>query len=110
MRCWFLAALFLMVLPRMNAESKFDFATTPGKLPKDVVPVAYAIRIAPDLEKLTFAGSETVQLTVQEPVTKIVLNALEIEIAVASKRRRDAGELRKKEPAALGCPGGREDD
>ena len=68
----------------MRAEEKFDFAKTPGKLPKEVVPIEYAIRIAPNLEKLTFTGSETVQLEAKEPVKKLVLNALEIEIASAS--------------------------
>jgi aminopeptidase N len=84
MRYWFLAAFFLLVLPRVNAESKFDFATTPGKLPKEVRPSEYAIRIEPNLEKLTFSGSETVQLQVDKPVTKLVLNALAMEIASAS--------------------------
>ena len=61
----------------MNAESKFDFATTPGKLPKEVRPSEYAIRIEPNLDKLTFTGSETFKLEVDKPVTKLVLNALE---------------------------------
>ena len=78
------AFLFFLLLTRVHAESKFDFATTPGKLPKDVLPVEYAIRIAPDLARLTFTGSETVKLNVQKPVTKLVLNALEMEIAAAS--------------------------
>ena len=65
---------------RKNSISR----NTPGKLPKEVVPSSYAIRIAPNLEKLTFTGSETVQLEVEKPVKKLVLNALEIEIAAAS--------------------------
>ena len=84
MRYFFLAAFLLVAFAPVNAETKFDFATTPGKLPKDVLPVEYAIRIEPDLAKLTFAGSETVKVKVEKPVTKIVLNALEIEIASAS--------------------------
>ncbi|HEX4667658.1 MAG TPA: M1 family metallopeptidase [Chthoniobacterales bacterium] len=69
---------------RVDAQEKFDFAATPGKLPKNVLPLEYAIRIAPDLNKLTFTGSETVKLKVEKPVTKIVLNALEMEIASGS--------------------------
>jgi len=84
MRFYVLAAFSLLVLSRANAESKFDFATTPGKLPKDILPLEYAIRIEPDLVRLTFSGSETVKLKVEKPVTKIVLNALEMEIASAS--------------------------
>ena len=68
----------------IKAEKPFDFATTPGKLPKQVVPTDYAIRIVPNIEKLTFAGTETVKLSVRAPVRKLVLNALEIEIASAA--------------------------
>ncbi|MEO5719000.1 MAG: M1 family metallopeptidase, partial [Chthoniobacterales bacterium] len=68
----------------MNAESKFDFATTPGKLPKEVRPTEYSIRIVPNLEKLIFTGSETVKFRAEKPITKVVLNALGIEIASAS--------------------------
>jgi aminopeptidase N len=78
-----LASLFTTVV-RMNAEKPFDFATTPGKLPKDVVPSEYSIRIVPKIDKLTFSGSETVKVNVREPVRQLVLNALELEIASAS--------------------------
>ncbi len=84
MRYLFLAAFSLLLLSRANAENKFDFATTPGKLPKEILPVEYAIRIEPDLDKLTFTGSETVKLRAEKPVTRIVLNALEMEVAGAS--------------------------
>ena len=67
----------------MKAEKPFDFATTPGKLPKHVVPTDYAIRIVPNIEKLTFTGTETIELSVRAPVRELVLNALEIEIASA---------------------------
>jgi aminopeptidase N len=102
MRFLVLTIFSLLALPfRVNAEEKFDFATTPGKLPKDVLPLEYAIRITPDLEKLTFIGSETVKLKVVKPVTKIVLNALEMEIASASVDGRSlpkkAVELNEKE-------------
>src|SRR6202140_974058 len=68
----------------MKAEGPFDFATTPGKLPKQVMPTDYEIRIVPNIEKLTFTGTETVKLRVRAPVRKLVLNALEIEIASAA--------------------------
>lgn len=68
----------------MNAEQPFDFSSTPGKLPKDVVPQEYAIRITPDIAKSTFTGAETIKLDVRKPVREIVLNALEIEIAGVS--------------------------
>ncbi|MEY2580116.1 MAG: hypothetical protein QOI49_2940 [Verrucomicrobiota bacterium] len=68
----------------LTAEKPFDFASTPGKLPKQVVPEEYAVRIVPDIAKRTFIGSETVKLNVREPVKQIVLNALEIKISKAA--------------------------
>jgi aminopeptidase N len=65
-------------------EKPFNFNETPGKLPKEVVPTEYAIRIAPNLENLTFAGSETVKLNVRSPVHQLVLNGLELKIEGAS--------------------------
>ena len=76
--------VFLTFAASMKAEKPFDFATTPGKLPKQVVPTDYAIRIVPNIEKLTFTGTETVKLSVRAPVRELVLNALEIEIASAA--------------------------
>ncbi|CAN5165880.1 M1 family metallopeptidase [soil metagenome] len=80
--------LFLLAsatfLPQMRGENPFDFASTPGKLPKHIVPEEYAIRITPDAKKLTFTGSETIKLDVREPTRTIVLNAAEITITTAS--------------------------
>jgi hypothetical protein len=39
------------------AAGGYSFDTTPGRLPKTVVPLHYAIELEPDLEKLTFAGT-----------------------------------------------------
>ena len=68
----------------MSAEKPFAFATTPGKLPKEVVPTGYSIRIVPDIDKLTFSGTETVKLSAHSPVHRLVLNALELKITGAS--------------------------
>lgn len=84
MRYLVFAFLFFLGLTGVHAESKFDFAATPGKLPKDVRPTQYAIRIVPDLEKLSFTGSETVKLHAEKPIAKLVLNAFEMEILSAS--------------------------
>ena len=75
---------FLTLAARMSAEKPFDFTTTPGKLPKEVVPTEYAIRIVPKIDKLTFTGSETVKINVRTPASQLVLNALELEIGSAS--------------------------
>jgi aminopeptidase N len=77
-------AISFTVFSIVSAENNFNFATTPGKLPKQVRPETYAIRIAPDLQKLTFTGSATVKLDVQKPATKLVLNALDLAITAAA--------------------------
>src|SRR5882724_9845855 len=80
----FVLISFFSVIVRMSAEMPFDFETTPGKLPKKVVPVEYSIRVAPNIDKLTFTGSETVKVNVRAPVNQIVLNSLELEMSEAA--------------------------
>jgi aminopeptidase N len=81
----FLAALFFTIVPCIAAvEKPFNFNETPGKLPKEVLPTEYVIRIVPNLDNFTFAGSETVKLTVRSPVHQLVLNGLELKIEAAS--------------------------
>jgi aminopeptidase N len=65
-------------------ERPFNFNETPGKLPKEVVPAEYAIRIVPNLDNFTFVGSESVKLNVRSPVHQLVLNGLELKIEAAS--------------------------
>ena len=92
----FFAGLVCIILrAEMNAENPFNFEDTPGKLPKEVVPIEYSIRIIPRIDKsasrtdssrgeFTFTGTETVKLSVRRPVRRLVLNALELEVADAS--------------------------
>src|SRR6266404_872291 len=56
--------LLLSVVATAMAEPVFSFDTTPGKLPKSVVPLHYAIELTPDLESLKLAGVETVDIEV----------------------------------------------
>ena len=84
MRPLLLLAISFIFGAELNAENPFTFESTPGKLPKQVVPLEYSIRIVPDIDKFTFTGTETVKLDVRGPVRELILNALEIEIATAS--------------------------
>ena len=68
----------------MDAEKPFQFATIPGKLPKEVLPVEYSVRIVPNIDKFTFTGTETVKLSVRSPVRQLVMNSLELKITDAS--------------------------
>ncbi|HWX18604.1 MAG TPA: M1 family metallopeptidase [Candidatus Binatia bacterium] len=67
-----------------SAESPFKFESTPGKLPKDVVPRHYAIRLQPDLEKFVTTGKVDINIDVLKPAREIVLNALDLEITKAA--------------------------
>ncbi len=61
------------------------------RLPLSVAPGRYEIRIEPDLATGTFAGTETVEVTVKEPVGEIVLNAADLlieEVAIQDDRGR----------------------
>src|SRR3954469_23692826 len=80
----FLLSLLIMSASTLTAEKPFDFASTPGKLPKNIVPKEYAVRSTPDVEKRTFSGSEAIQLEAGEPVRQIVLNAADLKITTAS--------------------------
>src|SRR5438876_9472423 len=79
MRFAFLIYLFASVTS-LHAEKPFDFASTPGKLTKQVRPTEYAIWVKPDLKKLAFAGRETVKLNVAEPTRALILTALDLTI------------------------------
>ncbi len=85
----FLAAQFAIMSSALASEKPFNFKNTPGKLPKDVVPTDYAVRIVPDIDKLTFTGTETVKLNVRSAAHQLVLNALELKIEVASLDGRE---------------------
>src|SRR6516225_845329 len=76
--------LFLVSSLVEAVEKPFNFDETPGKLPKEVVPTEYAVRIVPNLDNFTFAGSETAKLNVRSPVHQLVLNGLELKIEAAS--------------------------
>ena len=80
----FIAAEFAIMSSALASEKPFSFKDTPGKLPKDVLPTDYSVRIIPDIDRLTFAGTETMKLNVGRPVRELVLNALELKIEAAS--------------------------
>jgi|SRR5882672_12802823 len=49
------------------AEPGYSFDTAPGKLPKAVIPLHYAIELTPDLENLRLAGVEIVDVEFASP-------------------------------------------
>src|SRR6476661_309867 len=85
MRIPLVAFLVLLLIRSLIAavEKPFNFNETPGKLPKEVIPTEYAIRIVPNLDNFTFAGNESVKLNVRSPVHQLVLNGLDLKIESA---------------------------
>jgi aminopeptidase N len=75
-----------------RAEAPFSFAATPGKLPKDVVPVQYAVHLIPDLVAHTFLGSETIEIDVLKATSTIMLNAANLRIDAASLSGKAIGQ------------------
>jgi aminopeptidase N len=70
------AALFVSLGAGVSAKPPFVFDATPGKLPKDVVPLDYSVAIAPDAASKTLRGTETIVLDVRKPVTSIAFNSV----------------------------------
>ena len=67
----------------------------PYRLPRNVLPRYYRLRLEPDLEAATFGGTAAVTIEVAEPIDRVVLNAIELDIHEAwfvagDGRRMDA--------------------
>jgi puromycin-sensitive aminopeptidase len=52
----------------------------PHRLPRTVLPRAYALTLTPDLRDATFAGHVDIEVEVGAPTREVVLNAIELEI------------------------------
>jgi puromycin-sensitive aminopeptidase len=67
-----------------NMNQAFSPGTLdPYRLPRHVVPIRYDLRLEPDLTTARFAGQETITLTIHQPTSEIVLNAIELDITSA---------------------------
>jgi len=80
-----LAAAFVLgaAAPAVAAVAPFNFDTTPGRLPKTVVPADYVISLTPDAAAKTLRGTENVVLDVRRPAKQIVFNTHDMTIADA---------------------------
>src|SRR5262245_20653950 len=63
------------------------------RLPTNVTPERYEIRLTPDLKTWTFSGEEKVSIQIHEPVREIILNAAELELHSASLTLKDGRNL-----------------
>ena len=75
---------FAVLIATAAAGEPFNFEKTPGRLPKDVVPRHYAIRIEPDLAAETFSGQVKIDVEASKDTAEIVLNSLDLQITKAS--------------------------
>jgi aminopeptidase N len=92
-------ALFfsLIVAITLHAEEKFRFESTPGKLPKDIVPHSYLVHLEPNIEELLTDGVESIEIEVLKPTDHIVFNAIDTTLsAVKLAQGTDQQELAPK--------------
>jgi puromycin-sensitive aminopeptidase len=66
-----------------------DDVNVPYRLPTTVRPRAYRLVLTPDLFAATFAGDVEIDVTIEEPIREIVLNAAELEISFAELNMAD---------------------
>jgi len=60
----------------VSAQAPFSFDTAFGRLPKDVVPLDYAVAIVPNVTEKTLTGTERITLNVRSATTRIQFNSL----------------------------------
>ncbi len=63
------------MLPAVGGHA-FWLDETPGRLPKDVVPLDYGIAITPDTKSLRVRGRETVLIQVRRSTARVQFNSL----------------------------------
>src|SRR6201996_2447527 len=75
------AALLLSAVPALMAQ----------RLPANVQPEHYTLRLTPDIDKATFSGEETIDVTLEQAADSITLNAAEIQFqsVTANNGKRD---------------------
>ena len=93
------AALPCLLATAAHAEPPFAFDTTPGQLPKTVVPSAYRIDIATDLRRLRMSGKEQVDVDVQTAVDTMVLNQVGLTVSRATLEDGSAAAIRSDDAA-----------
>jgi aminopeptidase N len=85
---WVLFVLAWAALPGW-AQSRFHFDSTPGALPKTVLPLHYTLQFDLDPARDTFSATAAIRLRVREPVASIVLHAHELSAQSAQLQAAD---------------------
>ena len=76
--------IFALLSVAAFAEEPFSFEKTPGRLPKDVIPSHYAIRIEPDVAAAKFSGAVDIDVVATKATRSFVLNTAGLVIAKAA--------------------------
>ena len=76
---------FYLVLSQSPLTPRTHLSVQPSAtgLPKDVVPRSYLIHLEPNIETRVTDGVESIEIEVLKPTNRIVLNALDTQIAEA---------------------------
>jgi aminopeptidase N/puromycin-sensitive aminopeptidase len=87
------ATLLLFAAPALVAQ----------RLPTNVRPEHYTLHLTPDLDKATFSGEETIDVTLAQPADSITLNAAEIQFqsVIASRGTANTGKRDMKADVSL---------
>ncbi|NHO32498.1 M1 family peptidase [Acetobacter sp. LMG 1636] len=106
------AAMLTGPVRSAHAEAPFSFSTTPGQLPKTVVPSAYDIDLVTDMKALTLRGHEMISVSVSAVTDTVTLNqagltvrSATIDGAPATVSTDEKGQtltLRSQQPLAAG--------
>jgi len=73
---FYFAALCCALAPAAWCGATFSFESAPGRLPKNVVPISYDVRIVPDADALRLTGTESVQLQFRAATATVQFNSL----------------------------------
>ena len=76
LRC--LLVILVLAAQAAMAQPRFNFDTTPGRLPKSVLPERCALTLTLDPDAEHFSGQAVLTLRVRQPVSSIVLHASEL--------------------------------
>lgn len=71
----------LLLLAATVPAAAFNFDSTPGRLPKTIVPTDYTISLVPNVAAQTFTGTESVKLNVRKPTNRVVFNTLNMTLS-----------------------------
>jgi aminopeptidase N len=93
---WLLSLLLSLAATSVSAQSpsdvlpsRFDFESTPGRLPKHARPLGYTLELTPSDDGQRFEARLEIELELQRAAPAIEFNALELRFARAELRRPD---------------------